>query len=197
MKWLFDLKPKRSIKDWKRRDKIFFVAIVLLITFNICIGSGLIHSPFYVNITSSAPMGVYMISNDQELKPNVFVMVKENHRLEQFYGSKRPPQLLLKHIAGMPGDIMTVTDSDVRINTESYPTLSYTSNGMPLQHLPNGIYTLSSDEYFVANIPIRSYDSRYFGPVKRDEIQSVVTPVWLFGEGVVEFVNQWENAKKS
>jgi hypothetical protein len=142
-------------------------------------------------------MGVYMISNDQELKPNVFVMVKENHRLEQFYGSKRPPQLLLKHIAGMPGDIMTVTDSDVRINTESYPTLSYTSNGMPLQHLPNGIYTLSSDEYFVANIPIRSYDSRYFGPVKRDEIQSVVTPVWLFGEEVVEFVNQWENAKNS
>lgn len=197
MKCLFDLKPKRSIKDWKRRDKIFFVAIVLLITFNICIGSGLIHSSFYVNITSSAPMGVYMISSDQELKPDVFVMVKENHRLEQFYGSKRPPQLLLKHIAGMPGDIMTVTDSDVRINTESYPTLSYTSNGMPLQHLQNGIYTLSSDEYFVANIPIRSYDSRYFGPVKRDEIQSVVTPVWLFGEEVVEFVNQWENAKNS
>ena len=26
MKWLSNLKPKRSIKDWKRRDKIFFVA---------------------------------------------------------------------------------------------------------------------------------------------------------------------------
>ena len=171
MKWLSNLKPKRSIKDWKRRDKIFFVAIVLLITFNICVGYGLVHSPFYVNITTSAPMGVY--------------------------GTKRPPQLLLKHIAGMPGDIMTVTEHNVQINAESYPTLSYTSNGMPLQHLQNGVYTLSSDEYFVANVPTRSYDSRYFGPVKRDEIQAVVTPIWLFGEGVTEFVNQWENAKNS
>ena len=97
----------------------------------------------------------------------------------------------------MPGDIMTVTDSNVQINKESYPTLSYTSNGMPLQHLQNGVYTLSNDEYFVANVPTRSYDSRYFGPVKRDEIQAVVTPIWLFGEGVTEFVNQWENAKNS
>ena len=172
MKWLSNLKPKRSIKDWKRRDKIFFVAIVLLITFNICVGYGLVHSPFYINITTSAPMGVYVVSHNQELKPNVLVMVKENHRLEQFYGSKRPPQLLLKHIAGMPGDTMTVTDNNVQINAESYPTLSYTSSGMPLQH-------------------------RYFGPVKRDEIQAVVTPIWLFGEGVTEFVNQWENAKNS
>mgnify|MGYP000774987157 FL=1 len=156
MKWLSNLKPKRSIKDWKRRDKIFFVAIVLLITFNICVGYGLVHSPFYVNITTSAPMGVYVVSHNQELKPNALVMVKENHRLEQFYGSKRPPQLLLKHIAGMPGDIMTVTEHNVQINAESYPTLSYTSNGMPLQHLQNGVYTLSSDEYFVANVPTLS-----------------------------------------
>ena len=67
MKWLSNLKPKRSIKDWKRRDKIFFVAIVLLITFNICVGYGLVHSPFFVNITTSAPMGVYVVSHILEL----------------------------------------------------------------------------------------------------------------------------------
>jgi len=191
-------KPKRSIKDWKRREQCFFIAIVLLITVNIGIGLGLIHSPFYLNITPSAPIGIYVVTHNQELHANDYVIVQENHRLEPFYGSKRPPSYLLKHIAGMPGDTMLVTQHSVQINDgEIYPTLSTTSQGMPLTHLPEGIYILQEDEYFVANHPERSYDSRYFGPVKRGEIQAVVKPIWIFGKGLTEFVNQWESAKNS
>ena len=95
----------------------------------------------------------------------------------------------------MPNDTMEVTATSVIIRGDIYPTLAYSSKGVPLMHLPEGRYVLQNDEYFVANHPNRSYDSRYFGPVSRNEIQAVVTPLWIFGDEVVEFVNQWNYAE--
>ena len=197
MQWIQRVRPKRSFREWRTRDKWLFMLLILLLLFPIGVRLGIVESPLYVNITPSAPMGIYIKSWSQELTPQAYVLVNENHRLDRFYThtQTQPPRFLLKHIAGMPNDTMEVTATSVIIRGDIYPTLAYSSKGVPLMHLPEGRYVLQNDEYFVANHPNRSYDSRYFGPVSRNEIQAVVTPLWIFGDEVVEFVNQWNYAE--
>lgn len=175
-------------RRWKIRDVCLFILLLALLAFPICIHQGYIKSPLYINLTESAPIGLYRITYDQTPTENSYVLVATNHRLDVFHPAHKPPRFLLKHIAGVPGDTMTVTDRAVTIHDVTYPTLTATSDGTPLPHLQEGTVTLQDNEYFVANHPERSYDSRYFGPVTADEIHAVVTPLYLFSEGLIHLV---------
>ena len=88
---------------------------------------------------------------------------------------------LLKQIAAIPGDTVTLTDDEVWINGASLPdsqTLSYDSAGRPLVPYPRGTYRVPPGEYwlFATNLP-QSFDSRYFGPVPESSILTSLVPV--------------------
>jgi len=93
-----------------------------------------------------------------------------------------PKQFFIKRVIGLPGETVEIAAGQIKIYNDKSP------NGLELdekQYLDqdytatNRTTTLKSDEYFVlGDNRVASYDSRYFGPVKRSYI---VGRVWLRG----------------
>jgi conjugative transfer signal peptidase TraF len=87
---------------------------------------------------------------------------------------------LLKYIAGLPGDVVEVTSSDVTAN--GVPLLlsgaiQVDSHGRSLSPVPPGRYRLHGC-YWLAAPHAQSWDSRYFGCVPRKSLREVLVP-WL------------------
>jgi conjugative transfer signal peptidase TraF len=90
---------------------------------------------------------------------------------------------LLKPIAAIAGDAVTVTGHVIAVNGEpiavSAPLYS-DSAGRPLQPIPAGVYHVPGDTVWLlsAHDP-RSFDSRYFGAVPVASIQGIAHPIWV------------------
>ena len=89
---------------------------------------------------------------------------------------------LMKIVVAKAGDTVSVSASGVIINDiplkGSLPQ-SQDPAGQPLPFIRFTSYVLGSDEYFLVNTehPF-SYDSRYIGIVKKNEIQGVAYPIF-------------------
>lgn len=93
-----------------------------------------------------------------------------------------PKQFFIKRVIGLPGETVEIAGGEIKLYNDKNP------NGMELdekQYLDQDYtatdrtVTLKSDEYYVlGDNRVASYDSRYFGPVKRSY---VVGRVWLRG----------------
>lgn len=77
---------------------------------------------------------------------------------------------IIKRIIGMPGDTVAIKDGDIYINDEKIKD-EY-AYGMTSDYER---ITLGNDEYFIlGDNRLVSKDSRYFGPVKENEIKGKV-----------------------
>jgi conjugative transfer signal peptidase TraF len=90
---------------------------------------------------------------------------------------------LLKPIAAIAGDAVTVTGHVIAVNGEpiadSAPLYS-DSAGRPLQPIPAGVYHVPGGTvWLLSGHDPRSFDSRYFGAVPAASIQGVAHPVWV------------------
>ncbi len=107
-----------------------------------------------------------------------------------------PSQRFIKRVIGLPGETVKIQQNEINIitpektitlNESSYlPTSLVTSN--------SNAVTLDLDEYFVLgdNRPY-SYDSRYFGAIKRDTIIGKVA--FKFGFGSIFVKNSLQSAQ--
>ncbi len=80
---------------------------------------------------------------------------------------------------------MTYTESGISVNgvqiANTAPRL-VDHAGRPLPHYPFGRYTVAAGTFWVASdFDVRSYDSRYYGPVTEDAISMHVRPLWVSG----------------
>lgn len=84
--------------------------------------------------------------------------------------------LFTKQVIGLPGDLVEVTASSIRINEATLPLKveAIRKYGMKRQQT----YRLGSDEYFMAGTNPRAYDSRYYGPVKTYQLAGEARPLW-------------------
>ena len=79
------------------------------------------------------------------------------------------PKNLIKRVTGVPGDHVKFSYGDYYLNDEKNPDIY--SEGVPYSFGPHSDYYIEDDMYFVmADNRIISYDSRAFGPVRKDEI---------------------------
>lgn len=84
-------------------------------------------------------------------------------------------EIIIKRIIGMPGDTVKIKDNTVYVNDEILEEDYAYGETSDYEKI-----TLGEDEYFILgdNRPI-SKDSRYFGPVKKDEIiGKVIFRLW-------------------
>ena len=81
----------------------------------------------------------------------------------------------LKRIAGMPGDIVTVTPQGSYINGKLIPNSAPVVN----RHYPYGQYILGPADVWVVGKDPRSWDSRYFGPIRETLINATAEPIWV------------------
>jgi conjugative transfer signal peptidase TraF len=78
---------------------------------------------------------------------------------------------MLKEIGAEPGDTVALRDNHLFVNDRPTPMIvsSKDSIGQILLPYPTPV-TLPSDCYWLVSIPHRGFDSRYFGPVRREYI---------------------------
>ena len=89
----------------------------------------------------------------------------------------------LKKVVGVSGDNISVTFSGVYINKEkiinSEPLKRILSDEIFINYEKN--FKLKKDEYFLmSDYNPMSYDSRYFGVIKKSDINTVVVPFYNF-----------------
>lgn len=79
--------------------------------------------------------------------------------------------LITKIVAGMPGDSVVIDQGVVRVNGQVLGTLLRGA-----QHFRKPInswdahYTIPPGQYYLFGSEFRSYDSRYWGPIRYDQI---------------------------
>jgi len=146
-----------------------------------------------INTTASMPIGLY-----REEPPRlergawvVFCLPEEPARLgrERAYlrqGScSDGSQELMKQIAAVPGDSVSLSRAGLVVNGHSIPgtALRAADRGRrTLLHAPFGERTITPGELWVLGLDHRvSWDSRYFGPVPLDHVRAAAIPILTFG----------------
>lgn len=125
----------------------------------------------FLNITPSVKIGIYITrkyENQIPLKKGNYVIFhkpKKATKNREFY------QDFLKEIVGTYGDNVEIIDNKVYINSEFKGDIfEKDSYGNSIRTLKAGKLELKKDEYFVMGTNPKSYDSRYWGAIKQDEI---------------------------
>ena len=92
-------------------------------------------------------------------------------------------QPLVKPIAAIAGDLVTVSAAGVMVNGASVPgtaSVAWDSAGRPLSPFPAGAYRVAPGAlWLLSGHDPRSFDSRYFGPVPARNVQGVARPLWV------------------
>ena len=88
---------------------------------------------------------------------------------------------LAKPIVARPGDIVELSATGMAVNgrllVNTAPLVTDTA-GRPLPHWPFGRYVVAPGSVWVASsYSPRSFDSRYFGPVKASQVREHVRPL--------------------
>lgn len=86
--------------------------------------------------------------------------------------------LMLKQVAAVPGDLVTVNGLEVTTPLATVRAVDTGITGVSLPKLTNGSSTVATDQYWVLNPHHeRSIDSRYFGPIDTASIRRYARPL--------------------
>ena len=138
------------------------------------------------NPSASAPAGFYFVRQETvpEVGDYVLLTLPEPVKMmaleRQYMGQDIP---LLKQVSAKPGDHVCIRYDVVYVNYEAVTEVkSYDPSGrkMPIW---KGCRKLEEGEFFLLNLySVYSFDSRYFGPVRQNEIIGIATPIWVQGD---------------
>jgi conjugative transfer signal peptidase TraF len=149
------------------------------------------HYRLHFNWTESAPRGLYRESNASLTRGQYvlvspwprslvrLVVVQHHGQLPSVVDPRNLPPLL-KHIAALPGDHVSVSGEGVTINGRLWPrseSLAFDHAGRPLTHWPFGEYTVAPGDVWLLSDSAQGLDSRYFGPVSLSLINATAEPV--------------------
>lgn len=148
------------------------------------------HAPLRVCLTSSEPIGLYLVSSGilrrgdfaQACLPSSVACLG---KARGYLGSGTCPcrtRAVLKRIAALPGDDVRITEYSVLVNGRRLPSTARRasdSNGRPIPRIPPGHYQVAPDSIWILGMADpRSWDSRYFGPIPSSQVVPL-KPLWV------------------
>jgi conjugative transfer signal peptidase TraF len=148
-----------------------------------------------INMTASMPQGIYLIRQAGSVAPqrgslvvicpsaNVLAVAIPRQYLQPgpCPGNVEP---LLKKVAAVPGDTVTVSDAGVVVNGQPLPNslrIARDCQGRSLPRIASGRYTLAQGSLWLYAPMTRSYDSRYFGPQPSANVVGLAAPMLIVG----------------
>lgn len=175
------------------RFKILKTGVIIIAVITLSLAA-LVSCKMILNVTPSCPLGLYGTKpahNLKDLKKNQLVLICSDLtnpviKLADQYKILPPGQScpeselapLLKRLVGVPGDQVAITNQGITINGHKIENSKIKYKIFEQMIHPGDIYTLKSNEYWVmSSYNADSFDSRYFGPVKRQQIKSRVYPL--------------------
>jgi conjugative transfer signal peptidase TraF len=152
--------------------------------------SAAIWSGYRLNSTHSIPIGIYKVTYEPVQKGKyvmfcppdneIFREAKERGYLQKGH-CKNNYMPLMKMVAATEGDTVSVFGDGIHINNKILPQtepIFKDGLGRPLTPYPLTYYQLKSDELFlVGNFVPNSWDSRYYGIITKEQVESVVKPI--------------------
>lgn len=153
------------------------IALVGLIPLPIGLAQALIPAPaILINTSASEPPGLYVLS---AAKPAVggIIAFRPPPAAWPYVGVALPERArtsILKTIRAGEGDLVCARGQELAINGERVASIARQDRRGRALPRWTGCGRLGRDEYFVfsARIP-NSFDSRYYGPVRRNEVIGV------------------------
>jgi conjugative transfer signal peptidase TraF len=145
------------------------------------------------NASPSVPVGVYrLVDAPVERGALVAACLRERYgRLGRERGYLRRGSCpggaapVVKRIGASGGDHVQVSDEGVFVNggflEEAAPPTD--SRERPLVPWPPGSFRLASEELWLYSDRSSSWDSRFFGPVRRPAVLGVARPIWTSAGG--------------
>jgi len=136
------------------------------------------------NPSASAPRGWYRVSPAQSLKVNDYVLVNlpagaKRLAAERHYLPETVP--LLKRIGALPDQFVCVRGRSLWVDGELAATaLTHDGQGRELTGW-HGCRVLAPDEIvLLSRDNSASFDSRYFGPIRRSQVIGKASPLWVW-----------------
>jgi conjugative transfer signal peptidase TraF len=158
----------------------------------LCGLSGAVQAGFRVNLTPSMPKGLWHVQPVATVHRGDTVVVcapplETSEGLERGYigagGCPGGSEPLLKPVAAVAGDVVSVGRDVVAVNGQALPDvvpLTHDSAGRPLFGVAPGNYRVRDGEVWVVSSHVpNSWDSRYWGAVSLAGIQGRAEPVWV------------------
>ncbi len=143
------------------------------------------------NYTISEPVGYYFVIqlNNYLVQDKVLVCVVSSKHLSSMHKLGLPYQklecpndapYLLKTIVAKEGDKVEISKSGVLINGELFKSSKafLTDKGINLYPMSLQKFILAKDEFFVLGDTLNSYDSRYFGIIRKNQVYGKAILVW-------------------
>lgn len=146
-----------------------------------------------INTTRSIPVGLYWTSSAPVAKGAYVLFCPPPHFQSGVFEVARDRGyigagfcaggygFMMKRILATRNDVVSIADEGVRVNGELLPLSAPIRNdkgGRPLPRYPSGSFRLgNADVLLMSDVSATSFDGRYFGPVKRSQIKSVISPV--------------------
>jgi conjugative transfer signal peptidase TraF len=158
------------------------LVLLCLLALQVC--ATLFGKRYWLNLTSSEPLGVYRIERlERGVQRGDLVIMNVPERFKQYvYGRRWLPDgwPLLKHVGAIPGDLFCLTDSSLQINGVLIgPVYPVDSESLPLPRV-EGCRQVAEGYFLpVATGLKHSFDGRYMGPVSLLEIRGLARPIWV------------------
>lgn len=143
-----------------------------------------------INITDSMEKGIY-IEQKKTISAGDIVSVCLSNSDKKFGLDRRYLDAgescngtlpVIKKIIAVPGDTVTLQNDFIRVNhiQYAYQTHHQDSQLRLLNAYPRGIYTNTTGYWLIGTNSQNSWDSRYWGPVKKEQILMVLKPLWIW-----------------
>lgn len=139
------------------------------------------------NASASVPIGLYWVAGKSQLDRGDLALAELPEFMRQL-GSERGylpiGTPLAKRVAALPGDHVCTIGRAIFIDGDVVARRrKRDSNGRPMPAW-HGCRRLAGSEIFLLNADVAdSFDGRYFGPTRMDEVIGRLVPLWTWAAG--------------
>lgn len=135
----------------------------------------LIKDNYIINPSKSLPRGIYKLYPPTDIKKGDIVVFEIYEDLQNYMKQRgyilNNVTTLMKKVAAFSDDIVEIKNQEIFINNVSWGKVyEFDSKYRPLKKLKNKNLILKDDEFLALSDTDKSFDSRYFGAIKKTKI---------------------------